>query len=151
LFCLFSYIGGIVLYYFLGVFKKLANSEQVDLILDANEPEEILSSEEAAFTTKAGSIIYILLGSLIWATVAYCAGKLSLKLNLIIPYAWLCHILMYFFLLIFPFGVLNKTIEKTYEIENNFEKIIFAVIVCNNHILQLLAKHTVYRKPTYEF
>lgn len=135
---LLIYLGLLVVYFYLGPLKKVSQQSQLDFAMDADEPDDILSQEETTFVNKASSIIYLSLGLIIWIYLGITVGKLSRLICNYVSFDWLIHFILYFILLRMPFGIINKSIEKTYDIDTNFQKIGFAVVMIASFILTIM-------------
>lgn len=135
---LLTYFGLLVIYYYLGPIKKVSQQSQLDFAIDADEPDDILSHEETTFVNNASTYIFIAIGILLWSYVGITIAKLALYLCNYISYNWLIYILIYFILLRIPFGVINRIINKSYELENNLGKTSFALVLVLCYVLTII-------------
>lgn len=137
---------GNILYYFSGIFKKIGittldeiNDSDLEVSdegeLVENFPDEIFEAKEMNIAKAIGRISFIIAGSTLWMfmglTVGYAAyfARLSELVKLI------AYFFIYFFLLRMPFGIANRTINKSYEMEVMPEKLIFACLMIISYII----------------
>lgn len=137
---------GNILYYLSGIFKMLGStsleemndsdlvvSEQGELI--EHFPDELVSPKEANIVNIFGKIMFILIASLLWSFMGLTVGYAAFLLQPSELMKLFTYFFIYFIFLRIPFGVANKSIKKSYEIEVMPEKLIFAILMIINFII----------------
>lgn len=128
---------GNILYFFAGILKKIGVTSLEEMnegelvvtpkgILAENPPDEILNPEEASSINLFGRILFALTASVLWLYLGLTAGFSACLLKPSTLWKLIVYFLIYFIFLRIPFGITNKTIEKTYEIKVMPEKLLFA-------------------------
>ncbi len=136
---------GSIVYYYSGVLKILSSATVEELndselsITEEGElqeefPEEIISPNEAKTMNYIATILFITIGSITWISVGVICGNVAYLCSPSEVFKLLVYFLIYILLLRFPFGVVNKTIQKTYELEIIPEKIIFAMLMITSYL-----------------
>ncbi len=137
---------GNILYYYSGIFKKMGitSSEEMndsDLVVSEegelieNFPDEIISTKEAKTVNIFGETLFILIASLLWIYMGLTVGYAAFSLQPSELMKLLTYFIVYFFFLRIPFGVVNRTIKKSYEIKVMPEKLLFAILMMISYII----------------
>ncbi len=127
----------LLLYTWSGVFKNMAISTLYELNEDEENEKDILDEKEGRILNYVGMFLFLSIGILLWSLQAIAVGKVARELALYAIPAWLCYILMYFFFLRFPFGIGNKSVKRSYDIEAIPEKIPFFLVIMVFYILAI--------------
>lgn len=137
---------GCILYFFSGIFKKIGvtdveemNASEMavteDGVLEENFPDELMTTKEATAVNVAGRLLFLIAGSLIWIFIGLTVGQIAFLMRPSDLMAILFYFFIYIFCLRFPFGVVNKTIKKTYEVDLMPEKLVFVILLILSYII----------------
>jgi len=132
LFLLLSY-----LYIQVSVLKRISTTTfeeffEIDLENSIHVGQAALSSSR-----RVVQAVYLLIGSYLWTVISVSAGYIvgdALNQLSIHP---LWAIIPYFLFLRFPFGVVQKIIQKKYDLDVINEKIVFSLLMITTFIIML--------------
>ena len=124
-----------VLYYWSGAFKKIGASTMDELNEDDEKEEDLVNESETKFINYFGTITFVLVGVFSWSILGVSVGKFASELTPNIIINRIGYVFVYFFFLRFPFGVLNKMLKRSYEVEFPLEKILFSISMISFYVL----------------
>ena len=120
---------GIYVYFWSSTFKKLGLSTREELNEGEEIPEEMVDELETKWINYFGTTVFILIGIIIWTLIGITIGRITSQITDQPILKWIAYFLMYFIFLRIPFGVGNKMVIKSYDLEFLPEKIIFAIFM----------------------
>lgn len=126
-----------VAYYFSGLLKKVSLSSTEDFNEDEDEP---LTEDEINSTRKMAVYGFYILAIIIWSLIAISIARLSIVLSDQITQTylkWIFYFATFTVFLRFPFGILTRTIAKTYEVNMAKEKIVLTFVIIAVFILTI--------------
>ena len=137
---------GNFLYYFLGIFKKIGSAsidevnESEMFVTEEGElteefPDEEMTENEVQVFNIFGKIVFMLFGSLIWIFMGITLGRIAYLFQVPALYRFLFYLFIFFFLLRIPFGVVNKVIEKSYDVKLIPEKLIIGLSMIASYVI----------------
>jgi len=137
---------GSILYYYCGIFKKVGSTSIEEMneselfvsnegILEEEFPKEIINENEANIINKVGRILFFILSNVLWILMGITAGRIAYLLSPPEFYKLIVYLLVYFFFLRIPFGILNKTIERSYEIKVMPDKLVIAIMMILSYVI----------------
>jgi len=127
----------LVLYTWSGGFKKMAVSTVDELNEDEEHEEDIVNEKEGRILNYIGMFLFSSIGIILWSLQAIAVGKVARELAVYAVPAWLCYILMYFFFLRFPFGMGNKSLKRSFDVNGMPEKLLFVLAIFTFYILAI--------------
>lgn len=127
----------LVLYTWSGGFKNMAISTLDELNEDEEQEEDILDEKEGRILNYIGMFLFVPIGILLWSLQAIAVGKVAGELAAYAIPAWLCYVLMYFFFIRLPFGIGNKSVKRSFDVEIVREKILFFLVMMIFYILAI--------------
>lgn len=129
------YIGG-RLYMWIGGFKGVSqlSAEQVN---EDRAEEDRLAPSDIKNVNKFGLAVFLIFSNLIWAILGLTIGKIAAELTYHKVFRWFSYILMYFFFLRVPLGVLGSILKEYYEIKKIPEQAMFSIIALTFYILAI--------------
>lgn len=148
---------GNFIYFKIAVFKKVSvttideiNASELSVskegALEEKLPEEIVNEKEASQIRRIANILFIFFGVLVWHFMSLTTGRIAYLLQPSDLFKIIVYFFIYFLFLRIPFGTINRTIMKSYELKIMPEKIIFALVMIVSYILGIVAYSIV---PSY--
>lgn len=139
-------ITGSIIYFLSGFFKRVGVTDIEEMnesemivsqegILEENFPDELISEKEAKTVNIVGRILFLSAGSIIWIFMGITIGQLAYLLRPSDLMAIIFYLFIYMFCLRFPFGVINKTIKRMYEVELMPEKLVFVILMILGYVV----------------
>lgn len=129
------YIGG-KLYIWIGGFKGVSqlSPEQVN---EDRIATEYLDPSDIKNVNKFGLAVFLILSTLLWSIIGLTIGKIAAEITYHKVFRWFSYILMYFFFLRVPLGVLGSMLKEYYEIEKMPEQAMFSILSLTFYILAI--------------
>jgi len=135
-----------IIYYGLGIFKKISitsieeMNESEMLVSDEGELEEnfleeLVTEGEAKTINIASRMLFLGVGSCLWTFMGLTAGGIAYSFKPSDLLKLLVYILVYIFFMRIPFGILNKTIERSYELKVMPDKLVFVTAMILSYII----------------
>jgi len=126
------------LYYWSAIFKEMGMKATIDDVNeDLEEGEEPATEGEVNALKNVFNVIFLIVGFICWLYIGITVGRIAPMITGHFILKWIVYVLMYFIFVRFPFGVLNRMIKKTYELERFPEKILFSMTMIGSYILSI--------------
>ena len=159
---LITIIVGNILYYFSAIFKKVGSTsiEEINapdfVVSDVGELEEIPPTElatvkEVSILNTISKILFLISANLLWLIMGITAGRIAFLFNFSEFYKLVLYFLVYFIFLRIPFGVANRTIEKSYEVKVMPEKLVIVISMILGYFIGINTFESLPKFLTYHF
>ena len=125
------------IYYCFAVLKKIGEATIDDVNEDLETDEEPATEEEVSSMKRFSVGAFLIIGFFIWSYIGITVGRIAPMITDHFIVKWIVYVLMFFLFVRIPFGVLNKMIIKTYELEKFPEKILFSMTMIGTYILSI--------------
>ncbi|MEM6321390.1 MAG: hypothetical protein AAF960_27280 [Bacteroidota bacterium] len=130
-------------YLLFGAFKVAGDASMDVLNEDESNKDNLVDEQETVIINYSGTFIFIILGTLVWTFMGLFVGKIAGDLTTHPVWKYFSYLFLYFLFLRLPFGIVNRSIKKSYEFDFFPEKFMLALVMIIFFIVGILFRDSV--------